>query len=39
MRILKRDYKNLMILEAGYIYCKRHDINYDTFESVFIKEV
>lgn len=38
MRILKRDHKNLMILEAGYIYCKRHDINYDTFESVFIKE-
>lgn len=39
MRILKRDHKKLMVLEAGYIYCKRHDINYDTFmESVFMKE-
>ena len=28
---LKRPHKNLMILEAGYIYCTRHNINYETF--------
>jgi hypothetical protein len=36
---LKRSHKNLMILEAGYIYCKRHNLNYETFiDDVFMKE-
>lgn len=36
---LKRSHKNLMILEAGYIYCKRYNINYDTFiNDVFMTE-
>lgn len=37
MRKLKRSHKNLMILEAGYIYCKRRDIEYDDIK--FIDEV
>lgn len=38
-KILKGSHKNLMILEAGYIFCKRHNINYDTFiDDVFMKE-
>lgn len=28
MKKLKQSYKSLFILEAGYIYCKRHDIEY-----------
>lgn len=36
---LKRNHKNLMILEASYIYCKRHNINYDTFiDDVFMTQ-
>jgi len=31
MRKLKRPCKSLMIFEAGFIYCKRHNLNYDTF--------
>lgn len=39
MRKLKRSHKNLMVLEAGYIYCKRHNLNYDTFiDEVFMTE-
>ena len=39
MRILKRNHKNLMIYEAGYIYCKRHELNYETFfDDVFLTE-
>jgi hypothetical protein len=39
MRKLKRSHKNLMILEAGYIYCKRHNLNYETFiDEVFMTE-
>ena len=30
---LKRSYKNLMFFEAGYIYCIRHNLNYDTVTS------
>jgi hypothetical protein len=29
MRKLKRTHKNLMIIEAGFIYCKRNDIEFD----------
>jgi hypothetical protein len=36
---LKRSHKNLMVLEASYIYCKRHNLNYDTFiDEVFMTE-
>jgi hypothetical protein len=39
MRKLKRSHKNLMVLEAGYIYCKRRNLNYETFiDEVLIKE-
>jgi hypothetical protein len=39
MRKLKRSHKNLFILEAGYIYCKRHKLDYDTFiDNVFMTE-
>ena len=39
MRKLKRSHKNLFILEAGYIYCKRHNLNYETFiDDVFMTE-
>ena len=37
MRKLKRDYKKLMILEAGYIYCKRRGIEYS--DDKFIDEI
>ena len=39
MRKLKRSHKNLMVLEAGFIYCKRHKLNYETFiDDVFLTE-
>ena len=39
MRKLKRSHKNLMVLEAAYIYCKRHELNYETFiDDVFLTE-
>jgi hypothetical protein len=41
MRKLKREHKNLYILEAGYIYCKRNGIEYsdDSFiDNIFLKE-
>jgi hypothetical protein len=39
MRKLKRSHKNLMTIEAGYIYCKRHNLNYETFiDDVFMTE-
>lgn len=37
MRKLKRGHKNLYILEAGFIYCKRRGVEYNDDE--FIKEV
>jgi hypothetical protein len=38
MKILKRSHKNLMIIEASYIYCKRHNLEYEKFiEDVFMK--
>ena len=38
-KILKRSHKNLMIIEASYIYCKRHNLFYDTFiDKVFMAE-
>ena len=30
-RKLKRTHKGLMICEAGFIYCIRHNIEYETF--------
>jgi hypothetical protein len=37
MRKLKRGHKNLMIIEASYVYCKRHDLDYETFiDDVFM---
>lgn len=30
-KILKRTHKSLFWIEACYIYCKRHNIDYDTF--------
>jgi hypothetical protein len=39
MRKLKRSHKNLMIIEASYIYCKRHNLDYETFiDNVFMTE-
>jgi len=39
MKKLKRTHKNLMIFEAGFIYCKRHNLEYDTFiDDVFMTE-
>jgi hypothetical protein len=39
MRKLKRSCKNLMVLEAGYIYCKRRNLDYETFiDNVLIEE-
>ena len=39
MRKLKKSHKNLMIIEAGYIYCKRHNLNYETFiDDVFMTD-
>jgi len=37
MRKLKRSHKNLYILEAGYIYCKRRNIEYN--DDKFIDEI
>ena len=37
MRKLKRSHKNLFILEAGYIYCKRRGIEYN--DDKFIDEI
>jgi hypothetical protein len=39
MRKLKRSHKNLMIIEASYIYCNRHNLEYETFiDDVFMCE-
>jgi len=39
MRKLKRSRKNLMIIEAGYVYSKRHGLNYETFiDDIFMTE-
>ena len=27
-----------MILEAGYLYCKRHKFNYEKFDDLFLAE-
>ena len=37
MRKLKRSHKNLFILEAGYIFCKRRGIEYN--DSKFIDDI
>ena len=38
-KLLIRDHKKLMIIEAGYIYSKRHNLEYETFiEKVFMTE-
>jgi len=37
MRKLKKSHKNLFILEAGYIYCKRRGIEYS--DDKFIDEI
>jgi len=37
MRRLKKSHKNLMILESGFVYCKRHGLDYETFiDNVFM---
>ena len=41
MRKLKRTHKNLFILEAGFIYCKRNNIEYtdDSFiDDIFMSD-
>lgn len=36
-KILKRRHKGLYIIEASWIYCNRHNLNYDTFiDEVFL---
>ena len=37
MRKIKSDHKRLMIFEAGYLYCIRHNLNYSTFiDDIFL---
>lgn len=37
MRKIKSDHKRLMIFEAGYLYCLRHNLNYSTFiDDIFL---
>jgi len=37
--IKKKRHKNLYILEACYIYCKRYGLNYETFmDEIFFSE-
>ena len=41
MRKLKRTHKNLMIIEAGFIYCKRNNIEFDAdyfIDNIFMTE-
>ena len=38
MRKIKLTHKNLMIFEAGYIYCIRHNLIYDKFEEILLSE-
>jgi len=39
MKRLRRSHKNLMIIEAGFIYCKRHNLIQETFiDDVFMTE-
>lgn len=39
MRKIKTSHKNLMIIEASYVYCKRHNLDYETFiDDVFMTE-
>ena len=41
MKKLKRSHKNLFILEAGYIYCKRRGIEYNVdkfISNIFMTE-
>lgn len=39
MKKLKKDHKQLMIIEAGFIYCKRHKLDNETFiDNVFMTE-
>ena len=36
---LKRSHKNLMVIEAGFIYCHRHNLDNKTFiDDVFLTE-
>jgi hypothetical protein len=38
-RKLKRSHKGLMIVEAGFIYCKRHNLDEESFiDNVFMTE-
>ena len=34
MRKLKITHKALMIFEAGFIYCKRHELDYNDFDNM-----
>ena len=37
--VLKRSHKNLMVIEAGHVYCLRHNIDEETFiDGVFMSE-
>jgi hypothetical protein len=37
MRKIKYNHKRLMIFEAGYLYCLRHNLNYSTFiDDIFL---
>ena len=41
MRKLKRNHKNLMIIEAGFIFCKRQNITFDLdnfVDNIFMTE-
>jgi len=38
-RILKKTHKNLMIIEASFIYCKRHGLDEENFiEDTFMTD-
>jgi hypothetical protein len=39
MRKLKEVHKGLMIFEAGFVYCKRHNLDYEIFiDDIFMSE-
>lgn len=35
-KILKLEHKNLALFEAGFLYCKRHNLDYETFDIMYM---
>jgi hypothetical protein len=36
MRRLKKSYKNIMLYEAAYVYCLRHDLDYNNVDDFIL---